>query len=240
VNDGGGDPVKCVVPDGVEIDSRSTFVRVTGISSCEKDGDDLLRLIRLRSAADLETDIRTISESAFDSDEQGWSIATSPSGQFSPAQMAWDDAAGRTGGGMRCIGAGQSDNSDKCTREFGEIYKTISTVGYRSIRVNYDLRVNSLGPDLDPPEGDCTVDHDLIDEQLTVFYSTNGGESWSEGEYLVRSALLAGYQSYGTRTVDLSQIAGCNENPDFALRFRWQLNNPNDVVDLDNVRVTGN
>ncbi|MDO8586333.1 MAG: DUF362 domain-containing protein [Armatimonadota bacterium] len=230
VDDGGG-PVKCVVPPSVTLDPAWSFVRVTGASSCEKDGDNLVRLIRVR---DVETDTRTISENAFDSDEQGWSIYTWASGPYNPGTMVWESGA------MRCSGAGGSDNSDTCTREGGEIYKTISTAGYRNIKVSYDLRVNSLGNTPNGPAGDCTVDHDLIDEQLTVFYSTNGGSTWTEAEYLTRSALLADYQTYATRTLDLSGISACNDNPAFALRFRWQVNNPNDAADLDNVRVTGN
>jgi hypothetical protein len=54
-----------------------------------------------------------------------------------------------------------------------------------------------------------------------------------------RVNLLAGYQSYGTRTVDLSGISACNNNANFAMRFRWQLNTDTDTADLDNITVTG-
>ena len=53
IDDGSGVNVKCVVSGGVSIDPNWIYVGVTGISSCEKPGDDLLRLIRVRDAADI-------------------------------------------------------------------------------------------------------------------------------------------------------------------------------------------
>ncbi|MDO8589116.1 MAG: hypothetical protein Q7T82_18985, partial [Armatimonadota bacterium] len=88
--------------------------------------------------------------------------------------------------------------------------------------------------------GSCTVDHNLIDEQLTVFYSTNGGSSWTEAEYLLRSELLASYQAWGTRTIDLTGVSAANNNHNFMLRFRWQVNTTGDQCNLDNIVVTAN
>ena len=53
IDDGSGVNVKCVVPDEVTIDSDWDYVVVTGISSCEKIGDDLYRLIRVREESDI-------------------------------------------------------------------------------------------------------------------------------------------------------------------------------------------
>ena len=236
LDDGGGIPLRCVVSPGMTVDPDWGYISLTGISSCEKNGGDLLRLIRVR---EVDSERLVISESTFDSSAQGWSIAVWKSGQYSNGTMAWDAAAGASGGSMRCNGSGSTDNGNTCTREGGEIYRTISTVGYRSIQVSYNLRVNSLGNTPGAPTGSCSVDHGRIAEQLTVYYSTNGGASWTDAGYLVRSALLAGYQIYGTRTLDLSGVSACNDNAGFALRFRWQMNTANDVADLDNIRVTG-
>jgi len=86
------------------------------------------------------------------------------------------------------------------------------------------------------------VDHNLIDEQLTVFYSTNGGSSWSELEWLKRGQFLPVYQSWRTRQIDLSAIGAVNNTSTFALRFRWQFNAHyvyDDYGDLDNIILSG-
>lgn len=51
--DDGGDCVKCVVPDGVTLDSNWTYVIVTGISSCEQVGEEIHRLVRVRQQNDI-------------------------------------------------------------------------------------------------------------------------------------------------------------------------------------------
>ena len=181
----------------------------------------------------------TFWSSTFGASADGWTITTWKAGSYSPGVMAWNSGAGNPGGGMRCIGSGSSDTADRCTREGGEISKPISTAGYSNISVSYDLKVSSLGSNnTGAGVGSCAVDHDLIDEQLAVFYSTNGGSTWTEAEYLTRSALL-GYQSYGTRTIDLSAVSAASNNPSFMLRFRWQVNQPSDQGDLDNIIVRG-
>jgi hypothetical protein len=53
IDDGSGVNVKCVVPSGVTINPGWNYVGVTGISSCEKDGDDLYRLVRVREQSDI-------------------------------------------------------------------------------------------------------------------------------------------------------------------------------------------
>ncbi|MDO8588670.1 MAG: glycoside hydrolase family 9 protein [Armatimonadota bacterium] len=182
----------------------------------------------------------TVSNSTFDSDANGWSIVVWKAGSGSDGTMAWTSGVGNPGGAMRGGGVGATDNNDRCTREGGEIYKVIPTVGFQDIQVSYDLKVSALGAAYTGGGiGGCAVDHNVIDEQITVFYSTNGGANWTEAEYLLRDALLAGYQSYGTRTIDLSSIPACDENPNFALRFRWQFNHTSDTGDLDNIVVRG-
>lgn len=53
IDDGGGVDVKCAIPSGVEIDPAWQYVSVTGVSSCEKIGDAITRLIRVRGQADV-------------------------------------------------------------------------------------------------------------------------------------------------------------------------------------------
>ena len=53
IDDGSGVNVKCVVPPGATIDPEWEYVVVTGISSCEKVGVDLYRLLRVRHQSDI-------------------------------------------------------------------------------------------------------------------------------------------------------------------------------------------
>ncbi len=53
IDDGSGLNVKCLVPTGVTIDPNWQFVGVTGISSCEKVGEELHRLLRVREQSDI-------------------------------------------------------------------------------------------------------------------------------------------------------------------------------------------
>ncbi|MEN6521655.1 MAG: hypothetical protein ABFD46_10975 [Armatimonadota bacterium] len=53
IDDGSDAQVKCIVPDGVSINSEWDYVSVTGISSCEKDGTDIIRLVRIRKIDDV-------------------------------------------------------------------------------------------------------------------------------------------------------------------------------------------
>jgi hypothetical protein len=182
--------------------------------------------------------------SAFGSNTDGWSTTTWRAGTTSYGTMGYSSSAGNpSGGGLRCVGAGISttDSADRCLREGGEAAKTISTVGYRGIIVGYDVKVGSLGGNYTGPgTGTCTVDHNIIDEQLTVYYSTNAGATWTEADCVQRQELLANYSSYGTRYIDLSGIPACDNNANFRLKFRWQLNTSGDYGYLDNIRVMGN
>jgi hypothetical protein len=182
-----------------------------------------------------------IDGSSFASDSDGWTTSVWKAGtSYNPGVMAWNGSAGNPDGGMRCNGNGGTDNLDTCTREGGEIRKVISTAGYTNIRIAYDLRVNSLGVDnTGGGTGGCADDHSLIDDQLTVYYSTNSGISWMELDWLPREDLLNDYMTYGTRVIDLSGLKVVNDNPSFALRFRWQFNAGIDTGELDNVVVMG-
>lgn len=53
IDDGSGVNLKCVVPSGAMIDEDWDYVVVTGISSCEKVGEELRRLLRVRTQDDI-------------------------------------------------------------------------------------------------------------------------------------------------------------------------------------------
>jgi hypothetical protein len=184
--------------------------------------------------------------SAFSSSADGWTTTTWRAGTTSYGTMGYSSSAGNpSGGGLRCVGAGTSttDGTDRCTREGGEAAKAISTAGYYGIIVGYDVKVSGLGGDYGgagTTTGTCTVDHNIIDEQLTVYYSTNGGSTWTEVDNIQRQELKGTYSTYGTRYIDLSGVPACNNNSGFRLKFRWQLNTSADIGYLDNIKVMGN
>lgn len=54
INDGSGNPVKLILPAGVTIDSTWEYIVVTGISSCEKVDNQLVRIIKVRKSEDIQ------------------------------------------------------------------------------------------------------------------------------------------------------------------------------------------
>jgi len=53
LDDGSRAIVKCVVPSGVSLDSAWTYATVTGISSCERVGNEVRPLLRVRTQSDI-------------------------------------------------------------------------------------------------------------------------------------------------------------------------------------------
>jgi hypothetical protein len=53
LDDGSGTVVKCIAPSGTVLDPLWNYATVTGISSCEKVGTEVLRVLRLRSGSDI-------------------------------------------------------------------------------------------------------------------------------------------------------------------------------------------
>lgn len=54
ISDGSGVSVKCVVTTGVALPEPDAYVAVTGVSSCEAEGAELRRLLRVRRQADID------------------------------------------------------------------------------------------------------------------------------------------------------------------------------------------
>ncbi len=185
---------------------------------------------------------RTILGSTFNTNSGGWSTSVWKSGPYALGVMEWNPTAGNPGGAMRCTGSGGTDNSTRETREGGEMWRMISTLGYDSIRVSCDLKVNSLGGayyGVGSGDMGCLVDHNDVQEQLTVSYTTDGGATWIElSPWLGRDVLL-GYQAFGTRVIDLTGISAVESCAGFGLKFRWQLNTDTDMGVLDNITISG-
>ena len=185
---------------------------------------------------------RVIATYPFNSGADGWSTAAWKTGSYDPGTMAWSSAAGNPGGAMRSAGSGLNENNSRDDREGGEMWRTIPTTGFDRIRVLHDLRTNSLGtayygfgagdPNIHP-------DHDDIQEQLTISYRTSTTGAWTELSPWVGRDTLLSYQSYGTRTIDLTGVPGVDSASGFGFKFRWQFNTATDMGDLDNITVRG-
>jgi hypothetical protein len=174
----------------------------------------------------------------FDSGAQGWTTGVWHSGGYADGTMAWSGTVGNPGGGMSSAGSGATDTNDRGLREGGSISKTISTAGYNGISVSYDVRASIQGGVYTGTgTGTGSVRNNDVQEQLNLYYSTNGGSTWNQAATLWRSDLL-GCTTYQTKTVPLVGISACNDNPNFALKFEWQFNQQTDTGYLDNIALS--
>jgi hypothetical protein len=185
----------------------------------------------------------------------GWHRDKAWSNQVNNATLVAWNAAG--GGCLWYEGRGNTvkEVQEGVYREGGRISKTISTVGYQNIQVSYDLKVGNLGVALyGAPSDATTVDHNDVQDQLAVHYSTDGLPSadtrkvYTECEWVGRDTLTAiGYEVWATRTINLSAISAANNNAGFELKFSWQFNTTaytysGGLADegwLDNIKVMG-
>ncbi|MDO8587559.1 MAG: hypothetical protein Q7T82_11025 [Armatimonadota bacterium] len=196
----------------------------------------------------------------FDVDAQGWAITgwenNDPAEPASVGAGTWTWAVGYPGSALRFAGFGVTDDITQHGREGVYIEKVISTAGLENISILYDIRTHVRGVYTGDP-GDCLLNpHCDLAEQLTVFYSTNGGTDWTEVEWLRRTGgngwppLEIYNTGYETRVIDLSSITGANDNAGFTLKFDWQFNEGCDPIggcaaeggdwaNLDNIIVLG-
>lgn len=217
---------------------------------------------------------QSIFTSAFNAGLDGWTVVgweNQPTPDPSKVGTgAWDPSAGNPGGGVHFAGWGITDQGLNHQREGAYMYKAIPTTGMENIRVDYDLVTHLVGQAWfetigNDPADPKLIDHGDFNEQLTVFYTTNfqliGGKPswevvWNEAEWLTREGgngaepLIDYNAGYGTRFIDLSEDTSANDNPQFALMFRWQFNtgcdatggcapDGGDWANLDNIRVKG-
>ncbi|NLE59697.1 MAG: hypothetical protein GX616_15160, partial [Planctomycetes bacterium] len=178
-----------------------------------------------------------ISLSSFASSADGWTAEGWKAGQYSNGTMAFNSSVGNPAGSMKSTGSGSTNTTDSCTREGGLIKKVISTTGYESITLDYDLRFNtnqsgsscSGGCMSTVVEGDCA-------DKVAVYYSTSGtGGPWTLLEQVYASQLTQG--TFYSRHIDLP--AGAANQAGFALMFKFQFNTSSDVGYVDNVEVGG-
>jgi hypothetical protein len=164
--------------------------------------------------------------------------------------LTWTSSSGNGNGGLDFWGIGATDGPNSGTQEGCDIRATISTVGYSNLHVRYDLKT-SLGGSAYGNGGSANVLHGDIAEQLCVQYSTDGGTTWADAEWLRRggsvgytglspncSAVpLESYSSWGFRYAALP--ASCEGQASLMVRFVTESNAGTDHIYLDNVMITG-
>ena len=174
----------------------------------------------------------------FDNSAEGWTLAPwKLNPDYENGVILVSTASGHPAGCVECKGTGESNNIDSCTREGGELSKIISTAGYKSIKIEYDLffDTNKTGPDC---SGKCQVVENDCADKLAVYSSTTGLEGpWNLLEQ-VASADVA-QSEWLHRSIDISGMSSAANNVNFALRFKFQFNNTIDIGRLDNIQLTG-
>ncbi len=203
----------------------------------------------------------TLNDSNFTSDTNGWTTAgwVVAGGGGSAGSITRDTSTGNPASSMKSIGSGTTNSSDTCTREGTTLTKTISTAGYTDIRVTYDISSYAYSYPGDGCAGNCTAG--LLpgsytstfpdcwrtnQDQLVVYYSTNGGTNWNKAQILTErgdngSEALPGGNgtTWATKTVYLSGLTAVENNANFALQFKTQFNTGYDIIWIDNIKVYG-
>ncbi len=174
----------------------------------------------------------------FNTDAEGWTLDTWKSGSYDLGAMDWTATGGCFAGHLRSTGSGGTNNDNNCTREGGIITREISTAGYDSIRVDYYVTTQLNNPPTVGCTGSCANQllEGSCEDKLAVYYSTNG----TNGPWILAQVLTEGSDLPSTWTrqsIDLSDVPAVADNPNFALRFKWQFNTEDDVGRVDSIMV---
>jgi hypothetical protein len=174
----------------------------------------------------------------FEGGSQGWSSSAWKSGPYDPASASWEATGGSPGGNLLVRGSGDTNNQDTCNREGGILTRAISTEGWQSLRVEYDVLAELDEPPGASGAGSCPVLEGTSEDKLVVTCSTSGaGGPWVNVQTLYERDGLP--ENWSRQAVDLSAVPGAGDNPDFTLRFQWQLNTRLESGRIDNVQVRG-
>lgn len=182
----------------------------------------------------------TIALFPFNSDAQGWTLGLWKAGTHGEGAIAWDAASGNPDGNVKSTGSGSTNNTDSCTREGSILTRSVSTVGFDSIQVEYDLIAVLNTPPDSGCGGTCTgaVLEGSCQDKLAVYYSTAGTSGpWTLAQVLTEGIDLPAAWTH--EVINLAGVSAANNNPDFAVRFKWQFNTAADAGRIDNVVVKG-
>jgi hypothetical protein len=175
----------------------------------------------------------------FTAGNEGWTLETWKSGAYNPGTAIWDSAGGNPAGAIKSTGSGASNNMDFQTREGSILTRSISLEGYGRAFLEYDVKVLQDAPPGTSGTGSGNLLEGSPEDKLVVYYSLNGTSGpWTTAAILSEN-LNQLPSSWAHRTIDLSNVQGTTNNPNFALRFAWQFNTSIDTGWLDNVRLSG-
>jgi len=183
----------------------------------------------------------TIAAFPFDSDALGWTLATwRTSALYDPGFMIWDSAGGNLGGNLRSSGNGATNNADSCTREGGLVTRQIPTTDYNNVQIEYDVVAALDTAPASGCDGGCVaaVLEGGCEDKLVVYYSTTGTAGpWTKAQELNQGDDLP--STWTHKVVSLAAVPAASDNPDFALRFKWQFNTATDTGRIDSITVKG-
>lgn len=183
----------------------------------------------------------TIAGFPFNSGAEGWTLQTwRSSTQYDPGYEIWDAAGGNPGGNLKAGGNGTTNNADSCTREGGLATRQISTAGFTNIQIEYDVMAALNSPPAAGCDGGCVADvlEGSCEDKLVVYYSTSGtGGPWVQAEQLNEGADLPATWTH--KVISLAAVPAANDNPGFAVQFKWQFNTATDAGRIDNVIIKG-
>jgi hypothetical protein len=185
-----------------------------------------------QAAATPRPAVGTVSSSDFNAGADGWTLEAWRAGTSSFGTIARN----ATAGDIVSTGSGVSNNRDACTREGSMMTRVISTAGFQSIQVEYDLTAALHVPPSGDTVGGCAVLDGSEEDKLLVSYSTSG----TNGPWAIAQVLNEGLElptGWTRKLINLAGVSAANNNPNFALRFQWQFNSGSDMGRIDNVRV---
>jgi hypothetical protein len=178
----------------------------------------------------------TVAVFPFSTGPEGWQLETWMGGKYGPAGVSWQAKGGHSGGTIFSVGHGANDDN-RCTREGTRLTRTISSRGFRDLRIEFDVIGDLSAPPCDQVDG-CEGGIDgSREDQLLVSYSTTGLKGpWTTAQVFKAADLPP---EWARKTVDLSAADKAENNPEFTLQFVWQFNTFSDSGRIDNVAVRG-
>ncbi len=202
-----------------------------------------VRAANAKGAAEMSWSVRveplpadTLAVFAFNTGPEGWQLETWMGGKYGPASVCWKALGGNPGGTVFSVGHGANEDN-RCTREGTRVTRTISTKGFRDVRVEFDVIGDLTAPPCGAEDG-CEGGIDgSREDQLLVCYSATGPKGpWITARVFKAADLVS---EWARKTVDLSAADKVQDNPDFTLQFVWQFNTFSDSGRIDNVAVLG-
>lgn len=176
----------------------------------------------------------------FNASEEGWILEIWKAGTFDLGTITWDSAGGNPGGHIKSTGSGATNNTESCTREGGMMTRLISTAGFSGIQIEYDVMTSLNTPPENGCTGECTsvVLEGSCEDKLAVYYSTNGiGGPWKPAQILNGDIELP--DGWFRKAASLAGLTAADNNPNLAIRFKWQFNTAADIGRIDNVTIKG-